>query len=566
MINTNPVPNRQPVQHRDKNEENSRTFGDNLNISSKNKEVIQYAFQNIRGFGTHEKHERALQIKQFIDNNHIDIMGMAEVNVNWRNLRQKNTLEQIGRKWYEHTRTMASFNSHNRQKGYSLPGGVASISTGPLSLRATERTHDKRHLGRWGSQRFQGKNGICIRFVSVYVPNVTKEHGEKKIFCQQQQALLHLKVSGAVLTTFWKDFWDQIDKWISKGEQLVIGGDWNEKVTAHKFLEPFQERGLLPAIQLRHGTSLPPTYNRGSKPIDEIFVSQTLDVIQAGYGEFGSTAGDHRPIWIDISKTTAIGTKQLVPAQRAPKRLRCKDPRLVKKYNYILHQELDAKGVFHRAHRLLQSFHTPLTIPEEKEFEKLDKLREKAMKKAEKQCRKLKMGAYQWTPELQRMRDKVKYLRLSLSRMRGCHIGARVLVNLAKKVKMNVEYWTPAQIKKELYNVTKTFEKAKKHHVQKRQTYLDDLATALAKQNKTTKASMVKQLTTLEEQRSVFRRLKIVNHKISNLSTSHITIKKEDGTREEISDPNKMDHAFCEENRKKYHQTENTCPFMTEPL
>ena len=129
---------------------------------------------------------------------------------------------------------------------------------------------------------------------------------------------------------------------------------------------------------------MPPTYTRGRRPIDEIFVSTTLEVVQAGYGEFGTMAGDHGPIWIDISKHTAIGTQLPTPAHRIPKRLRCKDPRLVEKYNFILHQELDKNGVFHQAHRLLQQFHTPLLISEEKEFEKLDKLREKAMRYAEK--------------------------------------------------------------------------------------------------------------------------------------------------------------------------------------
>ena len=139
MTINNPALNRRQMQKRVQSTLNSREFGDKLSKVKKSDEVIRYAFQNIRGFGTHGEHERAVQIKSFIDKNKIDIMGMAEVNVNWRNLRRKNTLEQIGRQWYELTRTMCSYNSHNRCKGYSLPGGVASIAVGPLSLRSTER-------------------------------------------------------------------------------------------------------------------------------------------------------------------------------------------------------------------------------------------------------------------------------------------------------------------------------------------------------------------------------------------------------------------------------------------
>ena len=169
MSSPSPLLNRQQANNRVCDNQNSREFGDSLNNSSKNNNVIRYSFQNIRGFGTHHKHERAAKIYDFIQRHQIDIMGMAEVNQNWRNLRRKNTLEQICRKWFERTRTMASYNTHNRERGYNLPGGVGSITHGDLALRALERTHDKRHMGRWGSQKFQGKQGITIRFVSVYV-------------------------------------------------------------------------------------------------------------------------------------------------------------------------------------------------------------------------------------------------------------------------------------------------------------------------------------------------------------------------------------------------------------
>ena len=122
---------------------------------------------------------------------------------------------------------------------------------------------------------------------------MTKEHGNKKIFCQQQDALLRLKVPGAVLKVFWADFWKQIDQWLEEWEKLVIGGDWNEEVTKNKFLQPFLDRSLIPAIQHRHGTNLPATYKRGSCPIDKIFCSSTIKITQAGYGVIGDTKGNH---------------------------------------------------------------------------------------------------------------------------------------------------------------------------------------------------------------------------------------------------------------------------------
>lgn len=166
---------------------------------------------------------------------------------------------------------------------------------------------------------------------------------------------------------------------------------------------------------------------------------------------------------------------------------------IVEKYNYVLKQELEKHGVYHQAHRLLQTFHSPLLPKEEKEFEKLDRIQENAMKKAERKCRKLKMGKYQWTPDIQAMRDNLKYLTLSLSRKKGCHVGARVLINLSKKAKVSVVNWSIGKIEKEIYEMTSKFNKMKKHHIEHHKSYLEDLAITLAKQKKTTKSAMVKQ-------------------------------------------------------------------------
>ena len=352
---------------------------------------------------------------------------------------------------------------------------------------------------------------------------------------------------------FWADFWDQVDGWLQKGDQLVIGGDWNELVTDDKFLQPFLSRNLLPAIQQKHGKNLPPTYKRGSRAIDEIFCSSTLQVVQAGYALFGSTRGDHRPLWIDITQQTALGVGLNKPEVLQPKRLRCKDPKVKEKYNFILHQEMDKHGAYHRVHRLLQTFHTPLTPWEEREYEKLYQIRENAMKKAEKECRKLKMGKYEWSPQLQRLRDKLKYMNLTLSRKKGCHVGARQLVTLSKKVKFNAVNWSINKLEKEIYETTGEFRKLRKHHVKERQAYLDTLASRIASTNNQKKLSVIKQLKHVETSRATYCKLAHINKKLSNLSISSVTVSDENVQKRELTDPVQLDEAFREENKQKYH-------------
>ena len=122
------------------------------------------------------------------------------------------------------------------------------ISRGDISLRHHKHEYDTRKLGRWASQAFQGKNGLVTRFVSVYVPIVARDHGEKKVAIQQQQALLSLGVKEHFLRVFWQDFWEQVDLWLDQEDQLIVSGDWNQDIHIPKFQEPFLKRNLIPAV------------------------------------------------------------------------------------------------------------------------------------------------------------------------------------------------------------------------------------------------------------------------------------------------------------------------------
>ena len=137
-------------------------------------------------------------------------------------------------------------------------------------------------MGRWTSQLFKGKANIKTQVVSVYVPHVAKEHGNKKILCQQQKAHLNKKIPGAMLTVFWKDFLEQIDSWLENGERLVIAGDWNKDVRLD-WIKEFENRRLIPTVTGKHTTNHQPTCNKGKVPIDEIFASSTLKIEAAGY-------------------------------------------------------------------------------------------------------------------------------------------------------------------------------------------------------------------------------------------------------------------------------------------
>ena len=420
-------------------------------------------------------------------------------------------------------------------------------------------------MGRWVSTIIQGKHGIKTRIVSVYVPILMSKHGHKKVACQQQRALLAMGITGNVLDIFWRDLWKDIDQWIEAGEQLIVAGDWNTNVTKEKFLEEFERRNLIPAIATVHGKNLPPTHNNGSVPIDEIFVSRTININAAGYLEHGSTLSDHRPIWIDVTKQSLIGTKSKLSPTFAARKLKTNDPRIVNNYLNKLHSLLNENKVVQRAERLARWVNGPLSQAQIEEYEELDRLKTKAMEAAEKGCRKLKMGEVKWSPQLQIARDRIRYYTLSRRKLLGRRVRSSLLTRLSKKVSRIATHLDLSQIEEKIDESYKAYKKLRKNHEKLRESFIEDLAAALKKKGKGKRANIVKQLIATESQREMFRRLAIINNKQHDLSTKFVTINTKNG-KEVISDKIQMEKAIINENKSKYHQTEDSCPFMDLPL
>jgi len=65
---------------------------------------------------------------------------------------------------------------------------------------------------------------------------------------------------------------------------------------------------LVEAISCIHGQTKVPTHQRGSTPIDRIFISRTLlEEAKGGFRDFGYvTVSDHHVIWLDI-KASLVG-------------------------------------------------------------------------------------------------------------------------------------------------------------------------------------------------------------------------------------------------------------------
>ena len=73
-------------------------------------------FQNVNGFGYTKNSVKSLGIRDLINDKKVDIMAMAEMNKNWGRMRRPNTLKQICKGWFRHSRTVVSYNQHERKR------------------------------------------------------------------------------------------------------------------------------------------------------------------------------------------------------------------------------------------------------------------------------------------------------------------------------------------------------------------------------------------------------------------------------------------------------------------
>ena len=542
-----------------------RTWGDKL--QRKNDKNIRIGFQNINGFGYNQTNEnKAEEILACINQKQMDVFAMVETNTNWRKVKKRYGIWSRTAGWFEQQKVVAHHNVHDTKCSLFQPGGTAIITRGDLSLRHMESLGDTRKMGRWSSSLFRGKDQIRIRVVSIYVPHLNKTHGKINVYSQHQDALLTMGVTQNPITVFWTDFWDQIDKWLQEGEQLILAGDWNTDVRQELFADKFISRGLIPAITTFHGKRGPETHSRGTKPIDEIFLSVGLDVQACGYLEHGTTLGDHRPLWVDISKTSALGSKfQNFPNHRA-RRLKASDPRILNRYNNILDEYFTKNNVYVRLKTL--SLHLSDTISEKdiKEYEKLDRLREIGMRNAESKCRKLCLGAVEWSPILQLARDRIKYFKLSLGRRKGRKINATTLQRLSKKIGINASQMEEQVLIENLDMSFLIYKKIKGKHSEYRKSHIERLAESLETEGKGKASTQVRNLLQREAQRSMFRKIAHITGKKQSLLTTHVSIKNEDGSRTDLVKKEEMEQAIIEENINKFHQSENTCPFLQPPL
>jgi hypothetical protein len=217
-----------------------------------------------------------------------------------------------------------------------------------------EKGWDKTNLGRWTWTRYQGMNAQTLRIVVAYWPNTPQ--GPYSVYAQQNAYFHSISRDICPRRAFLADLVEDLKEFIQKGDNIILMLDGNSNMKQSDLQLALRNLEMEEAILERHGLLGPSTHKRNSPatPIDGIWKTPGIVIDKGGcfgYDEvFQNT--DHRCIWIHVSYSVVFRHNLPIATIRTPKRLHCRDPRLIANYTHLYHQYAAPLNLFEQMRQL----------------------------------------------------------------------------------------------------------------------------------------------------------------------------------------------------------------------
>jgi hypothetical protein len=333
-------------------------------------------------------------------------------------------------------------------------------------------------------------------------------------------------------------------------------GNWNSEY--QEVTQWMSEFGLQDVIHHRHYQVRPlPTCSRSrDSPIDIIFAPERFKCWRGGFLSFDYLEGDHRGLWCDIPIEFLLGYNMPNPTHLGARRLKNEDPKVRKRYLKELHTLLKQANVYARMETLFKSAQHEWLPTDMLHFEELDTVITNAMNTAENKCRKLKMGMVKWSPHYQRACDKITYWQLVKKQLEGRRCNVRKIQSLQKQLRLTGRVTTPSDANTQLSKAIQERKRGKKYAAELQMEYRHCLAQSKEAEDNIPAAIHIRNLTMQESTRQLFRRIRYLEKKVTNLSTSRLKVSTPNGMEKEITNKHQMERYIIQSNECKYHQTE----------
>jgi hypothetical protein len=148
-------------------------YGDH--IKQKQAGIIRILFQNPQGLGhlngrSRMQTPKLTKLRDTMIKHNIDIVGLSEINKDWRKISQRDTMWNIIDGWFEYRRLIMSMNTMVSATSPTQYGATMLMAMNRIAYSIISADSDTQKLGRWSTFLCSGKRQVKIRIICAYCP------------------------------------------------------------------------------------------------------------------------------------------------------------------------------------------------------------------------------------------------------------------------------------------------------------------------------------------------------------------------------------------------------------
>ena len=521
--------------------------------------IVRILTHNISSFPKVGTLKQTVMKRRVVNN---QVVGFSELNTNWTKISAQESVWNRTQNWYHNPKTQVSWLCDPDWPSTHQQGGVALTIQGHLSNYVQEKGEDKRNLGRWAWISLEGRSEVKTVVIQIYRPCVN-ERDQGSVYNQQKT----WTDSENPIADYDKDLLALIDEFRNNGNQIIVMGDFNHAMgTKREGIEAALEtRGIIDHIRQRYGRdSAPNTHYRGSKPIDAILASETLELVRGGYDPGDPIVSDHRSIWAEFTLDSMLGEDRGIFDKPLQRKLQIQNKVVTERFNRALEEQIARHRMVDKAEALLDSIgkSKQMTPAQIQEYEGLDRQRDRAVAYANERCAKRPSDNVAFSPEYQSALGYATIWTEVVRRLktRG-YVHIRWLIRTKKRwgIKERIEIpRTISAAKTKLQEAKDNLKEIQRNAPDLRQDFLDTLIRRAEDGGDEKKAKDLKMIRERERMREIHKRVKAAQGKLRGGGVKFVERLNEDGTRTTIKDKDEMEKEIMAANAKKLHSADES--------
>ena len=499
-----------------------------------------------------------------------EVVGISEHKLNIPLLSRQDKPSNTMKNWKENLVSRFSW-LQSRDKGKYELGGTGIITSARGTTHTIREGRDDKHLGRWNWITLQGKRDIKTTVISIYRPIQGQQTLQRQYarLCEKQ----NIKEGDTTLSIWESDLSDLITSFQAKGHEVVVGGDWNDDLNKNKgrITTLMRNTGMTELLIERYGKG-PNTHQRGKDTIDGVFGTSGIKMLRGGYTTFDCSPSDHRWVWIDIAESDIVGTNRDDRPPPIERRTTSKIPSVKTSFSELLEQQVIKHQLQEKMEKLFKASNQTkhLTTEQKEDYEAIDERIRRAVKYADKRCRKLRRGKLPFSPTVTKIIGAIRVLKVILIRHVTKGQPSRPHMSNVRRIAQKYKYKGPLTFEsKEAILAQLSAAKTAYHNLvpkayEARYRYLEDIASEYADRDDKGAAWHFRRLLQQAKSKEHFKHLRRVEGKGFRRGVDRVDIQGPDG-KETILDRTRINTVIRDANIARRLQSKHT-PLRTEPL